>query len=133
LKLGIDRELVALGILTESEARPVFRCYVGRLMYQRALAAGGPRFGLDGEPCGEVTAEQMAAARASVAAIEARRAEKAKTIADEKRAARIAAGQPRPMVPARAAPPPAPAQPTNPKLSLADLKAARRGRHEAAE
>jgi ProP effector len=30
--------------------------------YQLALARGGPRFGLDGQPAGEVTAEQQARA-----------------------------------------------------------------------
>jgi sRNA-binding protein len=134
LKLGTDRELVALGVLTEAEARAVFRCYVGRLMYQRALTAGGPRFGLDGQPCGEVTAEQMAGAKAAVAAIEVRRAEKAKAIADEKRAARITAkALSTPSVAPKQMRPPL-AEPANPtKLSLADLKAARRARHEAVE
>jgi ProP effector len=134
LKLGIDRELVTLGVLTEAEARPVFRCYVGRLMYQRALASGGPRFDLDGEPCGEVTADEAAHAKAAIAAIEVRRAEKAKAIADEKRTARIAAKAPNPHGPVKQRRPPSadpPAvKPTEPKLGLADLKTAWRARQE---
>jgi ProP effector len=130
LKLGIDRELVVLGILTEAEARPVFRCYCQRLMYQRALAAGGPRYGLDGEPCGAVTAEQMAGARGAVAAIEARRAEKAKQMMLARRTARIATKAPS----TPATPTGTPPKPTNPtRLGLADLKATWRARQEAAE
>jgi sRNA-binding protein len=47
---------------------------VRRLAYQRSLAAGGPRYGLDGEPCGEVSADQVKAAIAAIAHIESRRA-----------------------------------------------------------
>src|SRR5258706_15841291 len=48
LKTGIHRDLVDRGVLLPDECRAVFRRYCSRLMYQRAVAAGGPRFDLDG-------------------------------------------------------------------------------------
>lgn len=33
--------------------------YTRRIRYQKALAAGGPRYDLNGQPCGEVTPEQQ--------------------------------------------------------------------------
>jgi ProP effector len=70
LKIGIKEEIAAAGIMPAEDIGPTLRLYVRRLMYQRALAAGGSRHGLDGEPCGEVTAEQAAGAAAVVARIE---------------------------------------------------------------
>jgi len=49
LKIGIHQDLIDLGVLLPDECRAVFRRYCSRLMYQRALAAGGPRYGLNGE------------------------------------------------------------------------------------
>jgi sRNA-binding protein len=131
LQLGIDRDLVGRGVLLLAECRAVFRLYCSRLMYQRALAAGGPRYGLDGEPAGEVTPDQMVAGKSVVTAIEAKRARKAKAIADEKRIARKVAKAPGSPAPPRempAAPSPS-AKP--PRLSLDDLRAAARARREA--
>src|SRR5215472_8225161 len=48
LKLGIHRDLIDCGVLSPDECRVVLRRYCLRLMYRRAIAAGGPRFGLDG-------------------------------------------------------------------------------------
>lgn len=36
--------------------------YANRFLYQKALAAGGQRFGITGQPHGEVTPEQQQAA-----------------------------------------------------------------------
>ncbi len=105
--------------------------YCSRLMYQKALAAGGPRFGLDGEPAGEVTPEQMAGGKSRVAAIEARRALRAKGIAAEKQAARNGAKAPEDLQPAIAAQS-TKAIPVNP-ASLADLKAAAIARKRSAQ
>jgi ProP effector len=91
LKRGVHRDLIDRGVLLPNECRAVFRRYCLRLMYQRALGAGGPRYGLNGEPAGEVTAEQMAGDKSVVTAIEAKRAAKAKAIAAERTAARKAA------------------------------------------
>jgi sRNA-binding protein len=72
LAVGIHHELIALGLVTKVEAHDIMRSYVMRLQYQRSLAAGGPRFGFDGKPCGGVTAEQVEGARKMVERIEAK-------------------------------------------------------------
>ena len=133
LKIGIHQDLIDRGVLLPDECRAVFRRYCSRLMYRRSLAAGGPRYGLDGEPAGEVTAEQMAGGKSIVTAIEAKRAAKAKTVAADKRTARKAANAPispeapRDARPAAAVPSAKPA-----RLGLAELKAAARTRRETA-
>jgi sRNA-binding protein len=71
LKIGIKEDIAAAGIMPAEDIRPALRLYVQRLMYQRALAAGGSRYDLNGEPCGEVTAEQAAGAAAAAAHIAA--------------------------------------------------------------
>jgi ProP effector len=71
LKIGINEDIAAAGVMPAEDIGPTLRLYVQRLMYQRALAAGGSRYGLDGEPCGAVTAEQVATAATSAAHIEA--------------------------------------------------------------
>ncbi len=83
-----------------------------------------PRYGLDGEPAGEVTADQMAAGKSLVATIEAKRARRAKVIAAARKAAKEA---PREVQPATSVPYAKPA-----RLGLAELKAAARARREAA-
>lgn len=45
--------------------------YTTNYRYQKALAAGGNRYDLDGNPCGEVTPEQQAAAQEKVKEIKA--------------------------------------------------------------
>jgi sRNA-binding protein len=49
LKLGINRDLVALGVLDEASATRALRHYCSRLMYRRSLVAGGlvPRHRLE--------------------------------------------------------------------------------------
>jgi sRNA-binding protein len=53
LKVGIHLDLVAAGILTPAEVAAAMRHYSSRRMYQVALTAGGPRYGLDGRVAGE--------------------------------------------------------------------------------
>jgi sRNA-binding protein len=72
LAIGIHHALIDRGVLTPHECRGVFRCYILRPAYQRALAAGGPRYGLSGEASGEVTPDQQDAARAMLAIMKAR-------------------------------------------------------------
>jgi sRNA-binding protein len=72
LKVGIHQDLVDRGVLLPGECRSVFRGYCSRLMYQRAIAAGGARHDLDGNPVGEVTPEQMAGAVKVIAHLEAK-------------------------------------------------------------
>src|SRR5258706_8079668 len=93
LKRGIHNDLIERGVLLARECR-VLRWYVSRRMYQVALAAGGPRYDLDGHAVGEVTPAEAAGAQAVVAELEAKRAHKAKAIADEKMATRKAAKTP---------------------------------------
>jgi sRNA-binding protein len=130
LKVGIHQDLIGLGVLQPEECR-VLRRYVSRRMYQVALAAGGPRYGLDGEPAGEVTPDQMAAGKSVVTAIEAKRAAKAVAIADERTAARKAAKAPVPPKAPKAARPADRTPPAKPGLSLDGLRAAARARREA--
>jgi sRNA-binding protein len=55
LKVGIYADLAALGVLTGREIHVGLSYYCRRLMYQQALAAGGPRYDLMGNPAGEVS------------------------------------------------------------------------------
>ncbi|MDS4042429.1 MAG: ProQ/FinO family protein [Candidatus Competibacter sp.] len=71
LKIGLGRELLALAgtlpalaDLPRVQIRQALRVYTQSPAYQRALAVGGPRYGLDGQPTGEITSEQQAFARA---------------------------------------------------------------------
>jgi ProP effector len=147
LKIGINEDIAAAGVMPAEDIGPTLRLYVQRLMYQRALAAGGSRFGLDGEPCGEVTAEHAAGAVTSAAHIEA--------AAQTRAAAAIAAwkvNKPRkvwkvfpdghdankpdkhrepgdvtaalPLAPDGPPPPPTPTEPVAKRLGLADLRRA---------
>jgi hypothetical protein len=96
-------------------------------MYQRALAAGGPCYGLNGEPAGEVTREQMAGGKAVVTAIEAKRARKAMAIAAEKRATRkVTKTASEPVLTKVEPAPPVPSMKPG-RLGLAELKEAATG------
>ena len=68
LSIGVHQEI---RVCYPDEARHVIagamRIYTSAIAYQRALAGGGARVGLDGQPNGEVTAEQAALARQTVA------------------------------------------------------------------
>ena len=70
LKIGLGDELLALaGVhpaltdLTRTKIRRALRVYTGAPAYRKALKRGGPRYGLDGQPTGEVTPEQQADAK----------------------------------------------------------------------
>lgn len=70
LKIGLGEELIALaGVhpaladLSRTQIRRALKVYTGASAYRRALAKGGPRYGLDGQPAGEVTPEQQTFAR----------------------------------------------------------------------
>jgi ProP effector len=71
LKLGIDRDLVALGVLDETSTAMTLRHYCSRLMYRRSLVAGAVRVDLDGRATGEVTAAHAEHAQRIVTRIEA--------------------------------------------------------------
>ena len=70
LKIGLGEELMALaGVhpaladLARTRIRRALKFYTGFPAYRRALAKGGSRYGLDGQPAGEVTPEQQVIAR----------------------------------------------------------------------
>jgi hypothetical protein len=70
LQIGLGAEAMALaGVhpaltdLTRTMIRRALKVYTGCFAYRKALAAGGPRYGLDGQPAGEVTPEQQAFAK----------------------------------------------------------------------
>jgi sRNA-binding protein len=154
LKIRIHKDIAAAGIMPAEDIGPTLRLYTCRLMYQHALAVGGSRYGLDGEPCGEVTAKHAADAAVVAAHIEAE--------AQTKGAAAIAmwrepkprkvwkvfpdghdavkpdkCGDPEeitvtpPSAPKPAASPTAPAEPVIKRLSLADLRKAAQERRAA--
>ena len=62
LKIGLGEELLALaGVhpaladLSRTQLRRALRVYTGSPAYRKALKRGGPRYGLDGQPTGEVS------------------------------------------------------------------------------
>ena len=82
LALGIDAEIIAA--LPEFSKRRVRHAlaYFFRLptiwhVYQSLLAAGGPRYDLDGNECGVITAEEQATARVALLTTGAQRQEAA--------------------------------------------------------
>jgi hypothetical protein len=74
LKIGIDHDIAAL-LGAEARRKTLGRFlarWTRRADYLRAIASGGPRFGLDGHPAGLVTADQAETATASLAALAAK-------------------------------------------------------------
>lgn len=59
----IAADMCARGITGGGRVRAAIAMYTRRTSYLKALAAGGPRYTLCGEPAGEVTAEQQQRAR----------------------------------------------------------------------
>ena len=65
LKIGLGETVLALaGVhptfaeLTRTQLRRAIKFYAHHFAYCKALAAGGPRYDLDGQPDGEVTPDQ---------------------------------------------------------------------------
>jgi sRNA-binding protein len=117
LKIGVHLDLIARGVLLPDECRALFLRYCFRLMYQRAVAAGGARFDLDGNSVGEVAADEIEHARAVVAQMEAKVLAQAEAARIEKAERKRVARRTMPK-----APPPDNTAPR--RLGLADLKAA---------
>jgi sRNA-binding protein len=139
LTRGVHGDLIARGILLPDECRGLFRRYCGRRAYQVALAAGGPRFDLDGQPSGEITTAEQEAAKSAIAAMDAAMIEKAaagkaarKAERARKRAAPAAPNPPAPKPALQLVPAPADAGPKRP-IGLADLKRAAQARREHAD
>ncbi len=113
LKLGVHQDLLNRGVLTPKECHVVLPVYTGRRQYQKALAAGGPRFDLDGNPAGEVTAEQVHIAKAKLAAIKQKMKRR---------------DQSKPKAPSSQ-----PDQPAARRLGIGDLKAAAAARRQGTQ
>lgn len=62
LRIQADIQAAAPGVFTKAALSAFLRRHTGRHAYLVALARGGPRFGLDGEPAGEVSDEHRQAA-----------------------------------------------------------------------
>jgi sRNA-binding protein len=76
LKCGIANDLITRGVLLPHECRAL-GWYTRRRQYQAALAAGGPRYDLDGNVAGAVTPEHAEAAKAALAKLDAKQARRA--------------------------------------------------------
>ena len=70
LKIGLGEEVMALaGVhpaladLSRTQLRRVLKVYTGAPAYRKAVARGGPRYDLAGQPVGEVTPDQQAFAK----------------------------------------------------------------------
>jgi hypothetical protein len=73
LQIGIGAEVFALAGLhptfaevTRTQLRRSLKFYIHRFTYRKALATGGPRYGLDGQPAGEVTPDQQVFAKTTL-------------------------------------------------------------------
>ena len=73
LKIGIREEVIALaGVhpllaeVTKTQLRLALKLYTHRFAYRKALAVGGPRYGLDGQPDGEVAPDQQEFAKTTL-------------------------------------------------------------------
>jgi len=129
LKVGVYADaLTALGgAIQPRDLRSALRAYTSRGGYLRALTAGAPRIGIEGEPAGAVTPDEELVAKARLAEL-AKRAAPTPAPAKTKPAAQIET--PAQTSAAEVAKALAPAEPK--RLSLADLREAGRRRREAA-
>ncbi|EFU9296138.1 hypothetical protein HRW30_005122, partial [Salmonella enterica] len=64
LKVGvlddIQRDIAARGLtIGAGVLKAAIASYTRRIRYKRAIAAGGARYNLNGQPCGEITPEQQ--------------------------------------------------------------------------
>lgn len=128
LRVGIDADLIATGVVKAWEVHRVLRFYCGRRMYLVATAAGGPRFDLDGTPVGAVTPQEAEWASRQLARMDSRPARETRKAAEARKAAAVATEERKEA--------PAPSRPWREKtcarlssaavgrLSLADLRAA---------
>jgi ProP effector len=152
LAVGIHEALAAAGLLQPGEVAIALRCYAGRRRYLAAVAAGGVRFDLDGNPAGEVTEQQATwargrlarldaaatkepATRAQQAAREAQQAIEARAWVEARQAQRVAAEgraeAPPPRTPVAEETRPRPSAEAPRRLSLGDLREAARARRDS--
>jgi sRNA-binding protein len=77
LEIGIRDKIIATGAIEPDQLKLALQCYCRSEGYLRAMARGGIRIGLAGEPVGAVTPEQAAGAAKGLAIRKARKARKA--------------------------------------------------------
>jgi ProP effector len=69
LKVGVYADALATlgGAIQPRDLRSALRAYTSRAGYLRALTAGAPRIGIEGEPAGAVTPDEELVAKARLA------------------------------------------------------------------
>jgi ProP effector len=67
LRVQVDIQQRAPGVFTKAVLSAFFRRYTGSTSYLLAVARGGPRFDLDGQPSGEIADEHRKAAHDELA------------------------------------------------------------------
>ncbi len=67
LRIQVDIQERAPGVFTKQALSAFFRRHTGSTSYLQAVAKGGARFDLDGQPSGEITPEHRQAARDELA------------------------------------------------------------------
>jgi sRNA-binding protein len=90
LKIHVDADLYATGLLTRNEMIAALRHYCRRRMYLVVLTQGGQRFDLDGNVVGEVSPRDVEDARQQLAMIDAMREDRARNAKAERQRAREA-------------------------------------------
>lgn len=98
LKLGIFEDMVAdaqeRGLPFDAMMLKVaMKSYTSRYVYQKALSSIVERTGLDGSPCGEVSAEQREYAKIQIRRIDAK-AKKRKSVTEDENATKADGSHP---------------------------------------
>jgi sRNA-binding protein len=127
LKVGVYADALAAlgGAIPARDLKSALRAYTSRASYLRALTAGTPRVGIDGESAGVVTPDEEAVAKARLAGL-AKGAAPAVIPPKQPPAAQTTPNTPTLTPVPEVEKPPAPAGPK--RLSLADLREAGRRR-----
>lgn len=71
LALGIHNAMHLDCGMSKTQVRRALRVWTLTLNYLSALAKGGPRYGIDGKPCGEITEQEQASAAERLAEVDA--------------------------------------------------------------
>ena len=115
LAIGIHTELAAAGTLSKTKIRRGLGFYVRQRAYLKAVAAGGPRQGLQG-PSGEVTAAEAEHAQQQLAELEQVLKERRAKFRSEQNKAKKPSRQPKSVTKPTATQAPTPAE--DPSLRL---------------
>lgn len=85
LRIQADIQARAPGVFSKAALGAFLRRHTGRHGYLLALARGGPRFDLDGQPAGEISAEHAQAAAAELARRREQRGQRERELDDQRR------------------------------------------------